>query len=123
MKKIYIMWVAFAYILAGCSGHSTAHSEHDHEHEHATHEHDHEHEAHDHDHEAHDHDHEEHDHDHEGHDHEHEHEHESHEHAGEISFKKAQAENSEVHLSLQTSIGEEERPSRFIFHSDALKIS
>lgn len=92
MKKIYIMWVAFAYILAGCSGHSTAHSEHDHEHEHATHEHDHEHEAHDHDHEAHDHDHEEHDHDHEGHDHEHEHEHESHEHAGEISFKKAQAE-------------------------------
>ena len=92
MKKIYIMWVAFAYILAGCSGHSTAHSEHDHEHEHATHEPDHEHEAHDHDHEAHDHDHEEHDHDHEGHDHEHEHDHESHEHAGEISFKKAQAE-------------------------------
>lgn len=74
MKKVYLMWVVFAYILAGCHGNTATH-----EHEHEAHEH-----------EAHEH---EHDHEHEGHDHEHEQEHEEGTvHAGEISFKKAQAE-------------------------------
>lgn len=71
MKKISIMWVLCAYILAGCQSHSASHDEHDHE--------AHEHEA------GHVHDHE----------HEHEHtadEHTGETHAGEISFKKAQAE-------------------------------
>lgn len=45
MKKIYLLWVLCAYVLAGCSG------------------------GHDHNHEGHDHNHEGHDHNHEGHDH------------------------------------------------------
>lgn len=87
MKKIYLMWVVFAYILAGCGGNTAVHGEHEHE----AHEHE---DGHEHTHEEHDHDHGEH----EGHEHEHEHEHEhDHEgngggHAGEISFKKALAE-------------------------------
>ena len=71
MKKISIMWVLCAYILAGCQSHTVSHDEHDHE--------AHEHEA------GHVHDHE----------HEHEHtadEHTGETHAGEIAFKKAQAE-------------------------------
>ena len=71
MKKISIMWVLCAYILAGCQSHTASHDEHDHE--------AHEHEA------GHVHD----------HDHEHEHtadEHTGETHAGEIAFKKAQAE-------------------------------
>ena len=71
MKKISIMWVLCAYILAGCQSHTASHDEHDHE--------AHEHEA------GHVHDHE----------HEHEHtadEHTGETHAGEIAFKKAQAE-------------------------------
>ena len=35
MKKIYLVWVIFAYILAGCNGNTAAHGEHEHEaHEH-----------------------------------------------------------------------------------------
>lgn len=71
MKKISIMWVLCAYILAGCQSHTASHDEHDNE--------AHEHEA------GHVHDHE----------HEHEHtadEHTGETHAGEIAFKKAQAE-------------------------------
>lgn len=71
MKKISIMWVLCAYILASCQSHTASHDEHDHE--------AHEHEA------GHVHDHE----------HEHEHtadEHTGETHAGEIAFKKAQAE-------------------------------
>ena len=71
MKKISIMWVLCAYILAGCQSHTASHDEHDHE--------AHEHEA------GHVHDHE----------HEHEHtadEHTGETHAGEIAFKKTQAE-------------------------------
>ena len=83
MKKIYLVWVIFAYILAGCNGNTAAHGEHEHE-------------AHEHE-EGHDHDHEGHDHEHEGHDHEHEETGEG--HAGEISFKKALAEA----VGLQTS--------------------
>ena len=83
MKKIYLVWVIFAYILAGCNGNTAAHGEHEHE-------------AHGHE-EEHDHDHEGHDHEHEGHDHEHEEAGEG--HAGEISFKKALAEA----VGLQTS--------------------
>ena len=76
MKKIYLVWVVFTYILAGCSGHTAVRGEHDHE-------------AHEHE-EGHDHEHEEgHDHEHEGDDHEHE---GAGGHAGEISFKKALAE-------------------------------
>mgnify|MGYP000800250419 FL=1 len=47
MKKIYLVWVIFAYILAGCNGNTAAHGEHEHE----AHEHE---EGHDHDHEGHD---------------------------------------------------------------------
>ena len=83
MKKIYLVWVIFAYILAGCNGNTAAHGEHEHE----AHEHE---EGHDHDHEGHDHEHEEHD---------HEHEEAGEGHAGEISFKKALAEA----VGLQTS--------------------
>ena len=79
MKKIYLVWVIFAYILAGCNGNTAAHGEHEHE--------------------AHEHE-EGHDHDHEGHDHEHEETGEG--HAGEISFKKALAEA----VGLQTSKGD-----------------
>ena len=71
MKKIYLLWVVFAYILAGCNGNTATHGEHEHE--------------------AHEHE-EGHDHDHEGHDHDHEHEEAGGGHAGEISFKKALAE-------------------------------
>ena len=78
MKKIYLLWVVFAYILAGCNGNTATHGEHEHE-------------AHEHE-EGHDHDHEGHDHEHEGHDHDHEHEEAGGGHAGEISFKKALAE-------------------------------
>ena len=45
MKKIYLVWVIFAYILAGCNGNTAAHGEHEHE----AHEHE---EGHDHDHEG-----------------------------------------------------------------------
>lgn len=57
MRKIYLLWVLCAYILAGCSGGATKQEEHNHDHE-----------AHEHE-EGHDHDHEGHDHEHEGHDH------------------------------------------------------
>lgn len=74
MKKIYLMWVVFAYILAGCGNRAATSGEHVHEaHEHED-----------------GHDHGEHDHDHEGHDHEHEEAGGG--HAGEISFKKALAD-------------------------------
>lgn len=74
MKKIYLMWVIFAYILTGCGNRAATSGEHVHE-------------AHEHE-EGHDHG--EHDHDHEGHDHEHEEAGGG--HAGEISFKKALAD-------------------------------
>lgn len=64
MKKIYLLWVLCAYILAGCSGGATAHSEHDHDHDHDHEAHEHEHEGHDHEHEGHNHEHEDHNHDH-----------------------------------------------------------
>lgn len=70
MKKIYWVGALCAYLFAGCAGHAS-HAGHE-EHDHAS-------EAHEHTHEQ-----EEHDHEHEDHDHGHE--------AGEISFKKAQAE-------------------------------
>ena len=57
MRKIYLLWVLCAYVLAGCSGGVTKQEEHNHDHE-----------AHEHE-EGHDHDHEGHDHEHEGHDH------------------------------------------------------
>ena len=76
MKKIYLVWVVFAYILTGCNSNTAVHEEHRHE-------------AHEHE-EGHDHEHEEHDHEHEGHDHGHEEAGGG--HAGEISFKKALAE-------------------------------
>ena len=76
MKRIYLVWVAFAYILAGCTGSTAVHGEHEHEaHKHV---------------EGHDHEHEGHDHEHEGHDHGHEKN--AGGHAGEISFKNALAE-------------------------------
>jgi efflux transporter, RND family, MFP subunit len=76
MKKIYLVGILFAYLLAGCSGNAAkGGQEHVHEHE-----------------EGHSHEHEEE----EGHDHEHEHDHEREAggaHAvGEIIFKKALAE-------------------------------
>lgn len=57
MRKIYLLWVLCAYVLAGCSGGATKQEEHNHDHE-----------AHEHE-EGHDHDHEGHDHEHDGHDH------------------------------------------------------
>lgn len=57
MRKIYLLWVLCAYVLAGCSGGTTKPEEHNHDHE-----------AHEHE-EGHDHDHEGDDHEHEGHDH------------------------------------------------------
>lgn len=57
MRKIYLLWVLCAYVLASCSGGATKQEEHNHDHE-----------AHEHE-EGHDHDHEGHDHEHEGHDH------------------------------------------------------
>ena len=83
MKKIYLVCVIFAYIVACCISNTAAHGEHEHE-------------AHEHE-EGHDHDHEGHDHEHEGHDHEHEETGDG--PAGEISFKKALAEA----VGLQTS--------------------
>lgn len=50
MRKIYLLWVLCAYLLAGCSGGATKQEEHNHDHE--AHEHE---EGHDHDHEGHDH--------------------------------------------------------------------
>lgn len=50
MRKIYLLWVLCAYVLAGCSGGATKQEEHNHDHE--AHEHE---EGHDHDHEGHDH--------------------------------------------------------------------
>lgn len=57
MRKIYLLWVLCAYVLAGCSGGATKPEEHNHDHE-----------AHEHE-EGHDHDQEGDDHEHEGHDH------------------------------------------------------
>lgn len=92
MKKIFVMWVVCTYILSGCSGNTTSHSAHDHDHTH-DHAHTHEH-THDHANHAHEaHSHEQDAHTHEAHDHDHSaHGHEGHSHAGEIAFKKAQAE-------------------------------
>lgn len=80
MKKIYLLWVACAYLFAGCGGGNTTHEEagHDHEQEELA-------------------DHESHNHEAEGHDHEaegagHDHEHEEAGHSDEIIFKKALAE-------------------------------
>lgn len=56
MKKIYLLWVLCAYILAGCGG-KASHEEHDHDHEAHEHEEGHDHEEHD-EHEGHDHEHE-----------------------------------------------------------------
>lgn len=102
MKKIYWVFLATAYLLAGCQAKSV-HTEHDHEHHHE----------------------EETEHAHEEHNHEHDHEHgedeHNHEHeetgeslaAGEIVFKKANAEA----IGLQT---EEMTPVAF---SEVLKTS
>lgn len=93
MKKIYWIFLATAYLLAGCQAKSV-HEDHDHEQHH-------EEEA-------------GHDHEHEEHDHEHEHAEAGENHvAGEIVFKKA---NAEV-IGLQT---EEMQPAAF---SEVLKTS
>ena len=93
MKKIYWIFLATAYLLAGCQAKSV-HEDHDHEQHH-------EEEA-------------GHDHEHEEHDHEHEHAEAGENHvAGEIVFKKANAEA----IGLQT---EEIQPAAF---SEVLKTS
>ena len=77
MKKIYWVFLATAYLLAGCQAKSV-HTEHDHEHHHE---------------EETEHAHEEHDHEHGEDEHNHEHEEAGESHAaGEIVFKKANAE-------------------------------
>lgn len=75
MKKIYLLWVIFTYILAGCAGNKTDHNEHAHG-EHELEDHDHEHEGEDHNHEG----------------TKHEHEEASGAHDGEIIFKKTLAD-------------------------------
>ena len=86
MKRIYLTFVMVA-MLCSCGGkHTHTGHEHEHDHDHTeahAHAHEHEHE-HDHDHEGHDHE----GHNHEAHEHDHGHEHA----AGEIVFKKANAE-------------------------------
>ncbi|WP_075557201.1 efflux RND transporter periplasmic adaptor subunit [Parabacteroides timonensis] len=99
MRKIYLLWVLCAYLLAGCSGGATKQDEHDHDHE-----------AHDHE-EGHDHDHEGHDHEHEGHDHGKEAA--SGAHANEIIFKEELAKA----VGLQTKVME---PAPF---TDVIKTS
>lgn len=97
MRKIYLLWVLCAYLLAGCSGGATKQDEHDHE-------------AHEHE-EGHDHDHEGHDHEHEGHDHGKEAA--SGAHANEIIFKEELAKA----VGLQTKVVE---PAPF---TDVIKTS
>ncbi|WP_288207401.1 efflux RND transporter periplasmic adaptor subunit [uncultured Parabacteroides sp.] len=99
MRKIYLLWVLCAYLLAGCSGGATKQDEHDHDHE-----------AHEHE-EGHDHDHEGHDHEHEGHDHGKEAA--SGAHANEIIFKEELAKA----VGLQTKVVE---PAPF---TDVIKTS
>ena len=95
MKKIYWVFLATAYLLAGCQAKSV-HTEHDHEHHHE--------EETEHAHEEHNH---EHDHEHGEDEHNHEHEEAGESHAaGEIVFKKANAEA----IGLQT---EEMTPAAF----------
>lgn len=102
MKKIYFVFLATAYLLAGCQAKSV-HTEHDHEHHHE--------EETEHAHEEHNH---EHDHEHGEDEHNHEHEEAGESHAaGEIVFKKANAEA----IGLQT---EEMTPAAF---SEVLKTS
>lgn len=102
MKKIYWVFLATAYLLAGCQAKSV-HTEHDHEHHHE--------EETEHAHEEHNH---EHDHEHGEDEHNHEHEEAGESHAaGEIVFKKANAEA----IGLQT---EEMTPAAF---SEVLKTS
>lgn len=102
MKKIYWVFLATAYLLAGCQVKSV-HTEHDHEHHHE--------EETEHAHEEHNHEHD-HEHGEDEHNHEHEEAEESHA-AGEIVFKKAHAEA----IGLQT---EEMTPAAF---SEVLKTS
>lgn len=98
MKKIYWIFLATAYLLAGCQAKSV-HTDHDHAHHHE---------------EETEHEHEEHNHEHDEHDHEHAHEGAGENHAaGEIVFKKANAEA----IGLQT---EEMTPVAF---SEVLKTS
>lgn len=99
MRKIYLLWVLCAYLLAGCSGGATKQDEHDHDHE--AHEHE---EGHDHDHEGHDHEHERHDHGKEA---------ASGAHANEIIFKEELAKA----VGLQTKVVE---PAPF---TDVIKTS
>lgn len=99
MRKIYLLWVLCAYVLAGCSGGATKQDEHDHDHE-----------AHEHE-EGHDHDHEGHDHEHEGQDHGKEAA--SGAHANEIIFKEELAKA----VGLQTKVVE---PAPF---TDVIKTS
>lgn len=99
MRKIYLLWVLCAYILAGCSGGATKQEEHNHDHE-----------AHEHE-EGHDHDHEGHDHEHEGHDHGKEAA--TAEHSNEIIFKEELAKA----VGLQTKVVE---PAPF---TDVIKTS
>lgn len=102
MKKIYWVFLATAYLLAGCQAKSV-HTEHDHEHHHE--------EETEHAHEEHNH---EHDHEHGEDEHNHEHEEAGESHAaGEIVFKKTNAEA----IGLQT---EEMTPAAF---SEVLKTS
>nr|WP_129734118.1 efflux RND transporter periplasmic adaptor subunit [Parabacteroides goldsteinii] len=95
MRKIYLLWVLCAYLLAGCSGGATKQDEHDHE----AHEHE---EGHDHEHEGDDH---------EGHDHGKEAA--SGAHANEIIFKEELAKA----VGLQTKVVE---PAPF---TDVIKTS
>lgn len=82
MKKIYVLWVVCAYLLAGCSGGNTAQKEHDHE-------------AHSHEHEGHE------GHDNEGHNHEgeagHDHDHNNEEEAGHNHDKEVKGEAEAAH--------------------------
>lgn len=108
MKKIYLLWVIFTYILAGCSG-TAKHEEHNHDHDHEAHEHA---EGHDHEHEGHEHE----GHEHEGHEHEdhgHAKETASSTHSNEIIFKEELAKA----VGLQTIVVE---PAPF---TDVIKTS
>ena len=84
IKKVYLVGILFAYLLAGCSSNAAKgdHAPEAHEHE----------EGHSHEGEDHDHDHEEAGHDHEGEDHDHDHEAGGAHADGEIIFKKVMAE-------------------------------
>lgn len=95
MRKIYLLWVLCAYVLAGCSGGAAKQEKHTHDHE--AHEHE---EGHDHEHEGHDHAHEGDDHAHEGDSHEQGKEVATEAHSNEIIFSEELAKA----VGLQTKV-------------------